>query len=221
MANQEELPSHLEKVSTVVQITEKPLGSTITRYLEGCYFAETLDGFIDFWSENPDFQFVLVATRNGELIDARGLIYGGADSGKKSAGVLERSSQIQELEKAIAEDRKQLNTIREEYEQVEDQRNKAAADVESLREALTELNKVSAAYDSDGRVQKEKIERTIEARDKTESSLNQLEQEHTTLLTNAERSKADLANAETAYKRLLSIIKHIFFSNYRSHGKSI
>ena len=112
--------------------------------------------------------------------------------------MLERSSQIQELEKAIAEDRKQLNTIREEYEQVEDQRNKAAADVESLREALTELNKVSAAYDSDGRVQKEKIERTIEARDKTESSLNQLEQEHTTLLTNAERSKADLANAETA-----------------------
>ena len=202
VADQEELPSHLEKVSTVVQITEKPLESTITRYLEGCYFAETLDGFIDFWSENPDFQFALVATRNGELIDARGLIYGGADSGKKSAGVLERSSQIQELEKAIAEDRKQLNTIREEYEQVEDQRNKAAADVESLREALTELNKVSAAYDSDGRVQKEKIERTIEARDKTESSLNQLEQEHTTLLTNAERSKADLANAETAYKRL-------------------
>ena len=93
----------------------------------------------------------------------------GADSDKKSAGVLERSSEIQELEKAIAEDRKQLNAIREEYEQVEDQRNKAAAEVESLRETLGELNKVSAAYDSDGRAQKEKIERTIEARDKNGS----------------------------------------------------
>ena len=200
--NQVETPSHIVKVGSAVQIIEKDLEATITRYLEGCYFAESLDGFIDFWTDNPDFQFTLVATKNGELIDARGLIYGGADSDKKSAGVLERSSEIQELEKAIAEDRKQLNAIREEYEQIEDQRNKAAAEVESLREALGELNKVSAAYDSDGRAQKEKIERTIEARDKTEANLKHLDQEHSNLLSNAERSKSDLANAETAYQRL-------------------
>ncbi|MGB0375223.1 MAG: chromosome segregation protein SMC [Opitutales bacterium] len=202
LANQMDIPSHIVKVGSIVQISEKHLESTITKYLEGCYFAETLDGFIDFWTENPNFQFTLVATKNGELIDARGLIYGGAESGKKSAGVLERSSEIQELEKAIAEDRKELNAIREEYEQVEDQRNKATAEVESLREALTELNKVSAAYESDGRAQKEKIERTVEAREKTESSLKHLDQEHSTLLANAERSKADLETAETAYKRL-------------------
>jgi chromosome segregation protein len=130
------------------------------------------------------------------------LVYGGADSGEKSAGVLERSSQILELEKAITKDRKQLNHIREEYERVENERNKATSNVESLREQLAELNKVMAAYESDGRAQKEKIERTIEARDKTESSRNQLDQEHSTLLTNAERSKVDLDNAETAYKRL-------------------
>ena len=152
-----ETPSHIVKVGSAVQIIEKDLEATITRYLEGCYFAESLDGFIDFWTDNPDFQFTLVATKNGELIDARGLIYGGADSDKKSAGVLERSSEIQELEKAIAEDRKQLNAIREEYEQVEDQRNKAAADVESLREAFGELNKVSATYDSDGRTKRKRL----------------------------------------------------------------
>jgi chromosome segregation protein len=202
VTNQMEIPSHIVKVSSIVQISEQNLESTITKYLEGCYFAETLDEFINFWTENPDFQFTLVATKNGELIDARGLIYGGAESGKKSAGVLERSSEIQELEIAIADDRKQLNTIREKYEQVENQRNKATADVESLREALTELNKVSAAYESDVRAQKEKIERTVEARDKTESSLNQLDQAHSTLIANAERSKADLETAETAYKRL-------------------
>jgi len=191
LANQMDIPSHIVKVGSIVQISEQHLESTITKYLEGSYFAETLDGFIDFWTENPNFQFTLVATKNGELIDARGLIYGGAESGKKSAGVLERSSEIQELEKAIAEDRKELNAIREEYEQVEDQRNKATAEVESLREALTELNKVSAAYESDGRAQKEKIERTVEAIEKTESSLKHLDQEHSTLLANAERSKAD------------------------------
>ena len=202
ISSQADLPSHIAKVSSIVQITEKNLETTINRYLDGCYFAETLQGFVSFWSENPNFQFALVATRNGELIDARGLIYGGTESGEKSAGVLERSSQILELEKAIAKDRKQLNHIRENYERVENERNKATADVESLREQLAELNKVIAAYESDGRAQKEKIERTIEARDKTESSRNQLDQEHSTLLTNAERSKVDLDNAETAYKRL-------------------
>lgn len=202
ISSQADLPSHIVKVSSVVQITEKNLETTINRYLDGCYFAETLESFIDFWSENPNFQFALVATRDGELIDARGLVYGGADSGEKSAGVLERSSQILELEKAITKDRKQLNHIREEYERVENERNKATSNVESLREQLAELNKVMAAYESDGRAQKEKIERTIEARDKTESSRNQLDQEHSTLLTNAERSKVDLDNAETAYKRL-------------------
>lgn len=202
VASQADLPSHIVKVSSVVQVAEKNLETMIARYLDGCFFAETLEGFIDFWSENPDFQFALVATKSGELIDARGLIYGGADSGEKSAGVLERSSEILELEKAIAEDRKQLNRIRGDYEQVEDERNKAIAEVESLREQLAEINKVMATYDSDMRAQKETIERTIEARDKTESSRDQLDQEHSTLLTNAERSKVDLEKAEDSYKRL-------------------
>ena len=197
-----DLPTSIQPVNSVVTVAQEQLKSTLLRYLDGCYFADHLEDFLDYWAENPDFQFVLVATQNGELIDARGLVYGGADSGEKSTGVLERASDINELESAIAQDRKALNTVREQFEQVENERNKATAQVEQLREQLAETKQSIAALNADARAQREKIERLIDSRDSTEQNRQTLDQSHAEILTKAEQSKRDLARAESTQEAL-------------------
>ena len=154
-ANQVETPSHILKVSSTVQIIEKDLEATITRYLEGCYFADSSDGFIDFWTDNPDFQFTLVATKNGELIDARGLIYGVLTQIKSQRVCSSVQVKSKNLKKPL------LKIVRNstlfEKNTNKSKTSKAAAEVESLREALGELNKVSAAYDSMGAHKKKRL----------------------------------------------------------------
>ena len=41
-----------------------------------------IGAFLDFWRANPDFDFYLAATPNGDVVDRRGLIFGGAGKGK-------------------------------------------------------------------------------------------------------------------------------------------
>lgn len=203
-ANKHALPDGMLEANSVIKVIQEDLEQTVGNYLEGCYFCESLEGFIEFWTQNPDFQFSLVATKQGELIDHRGLVYGGTDSGDQSAGVLERASEVLQLEKEIKLDRQELNRLREAYEQVEDERNKANVLVESLRDQLTGLNQEIAALNSDARTQKEKIEKTIEAQEAAEQSRNHLDEAHSSILNQAENSKTDLKEAEANFESLRS-----------------
>lgn len=45
--------------------------------LSACYIADDLNAFLEFWKANPSFAFLSVATRKGEVVDRRGLVFGG------------------------------------------------------------------------------------------------------------------------------------------------
>ncbi len=75
--------------------------------LAACYIADDLGAFLEFWQANPAFEFLAVATRKGDLVDRRGLIYGGHHSAKKSAhSIVQREIDLRETAKALAEDQK-------------------------------------------------------------------------------------------------------------------
>lgn len=73
-----------------------------------CYVADDLSAFLEYWKANPAFPFLAVATRKGDLVDRRGLIYGGFHSSKRAAhSILQREIDLRETAKALAEDQKQ------------------------------------------------------------------------------------------------------------------
>ena len=75
--------------------------------LNECYVADDLGAFLIFWQANPSFAFLAVATRKGDLVDRRGLIYGGHHSSKKSAhSIVQREIDLRETAKALAEEQK-------------------------------------------------------------------------------------------------------------------
>uniref|UniRef100_UPI0039C95605 chromosome segregation protein SMC n=1 Tax=Horticoccus sp. 23ND18S-11 TaxID=3391832 RepID=UPI0039C95605 len=75
--------------------------------LRESYIADDLGAFLSFWKENPGFPFLAVATRKGDLVDRRGLIYGGHHSSKRAAhSIVQREIDLRETAKALADDQK-------------------------------------------------------------------------------------------------------------------
>ncbi len=101
--------------------------------LSACYLADDLGTFLDFWKANPAFGFLMVATAKGDLVDRRGLIFGGHH--KKSANsIVQREVDIRETGKAVVAESKahdeqralidQLNVTLAEAEQTLEQKRK-------------------------------------------------------------------------------------------------
>jgi len=75
--------------------------------LSACYLADDLGAFLEYWKVNPDFGFLAVATRKGDLVDRRGLVYGGHHSNRKSANSLvQREIDLRETARGLADDQK-------------------------------------------------------------------------------------------------------------------
>ena len=75
--------------------------------LASCYIADDLNGFLEFWKGRPDFDFLAVATRRGEIVDRRGLVSGGHRSEKKRGdGIVQREIDLRETARALADEQK-------------------------------------------------------------------------------------------------------------------
>jgi len=75
--------------------------------LRESYIADDLGAFLEFWKANPAFPFLAVATKKGDLVDRRGLVYGGFHSSKRAAhSIVQREIDLRETAKALADDQK-------------------------------------------------------------------------------------------------------------------
>ncbi len=105
------LPDWLIPAASVVKSKGNSGGPLFENLFADCYFCDNLGDFLTFWGENPEFPFLLTATRGGELVDRRGLIYGGHKRGE-SATYLQRKAEIGKLAKEEAKEEKKLETLR-------------------------------------------------------------------------------------------------------------
>ena len=80
--------------------------------LDACYVADDIHAFLEFWKANPGFSFLSVATRAGNLVDQRGLVYGGYRK-KTSNSIMQREVDLRETSKALADDQLQHDNQRQ------------------------------------------------------------------------------------------------------------
>jgi chromosome segregation protein len=101
--------------------------------LSACYVADDLPAFLEFWKANPAFSFLMVATPKGDLVDRRGLIYGGHHK-KPANSIVQREVDLRETGKAVVAEQtahdeqraliEKLNTTLVEAEQTLEQKRK-------------------------------------------------------------------------------------------------
>lgn len=190
------LPEGLTPALGLIQVRHESFDAPVQALLSDCYFAESLEVFVEFWRTKPDFYFRLAATKNGELIDGRGLIHGGKSSGKKSSSLLEREAGIRRLRAEIDVERKQLNSLREEASLLEDKRNAAEARVESLRQKQGELASEVSGLVAEERNQQQKIEQNARNHSQREEELAKLDARHGNSVKELDLAKEELTAAE-------------------------
>lgn len=191
-----ELPAGIVAAHSVVQVRHADLQGPVDRLLSGCYFADRLDQFIEFWKANADFNFLLVATREGEVIDCRGLIHGGRTTGKKSSSVLERESEIRRLRTEIEVERTALNELREQANALDERRNVAEATVEEQRKRQSELGSEVSGLVAEEKNQNQKIEHNARNRTQAEDEIARLDAKHGDSVAELDAAKEELAAAE-------------------------
>jgi len=80
-------------------------GHPAVSLLSACYVADDLTAFLDFWKANPAFDFLAVSTRKGDLVDRRGLVFGGFNK-KPANSIVQREIDLRETARLLAEDQK-------------------------------------------------------------------------------------------------------------------
>lgn len=191
-----ELPGHIRPAASVISVRDDALYAPAQRLLAGCYFVEQLTDAVEFWKAHPDFNFLMVSTAQGEILDCRGLIHGGRGSGQQSSSVLEREVEIRRLRGEIETERKELNQLREQAARVEEERESAEANVEISRQRLTELSNELSAMTADARGQLDKIEQNKLSRSSGEAEIKALDVHHCEAIKALDGAKDELQAAE-------------------------
>ncbi|HEY4249138.1 MAG TPA: chromosome segregation protein SMC [Lacunisphaera sp.] len=163
--------------------------------LSACYIADDLAGFLEFWKANPTFSFLMVATPKGDLVDRRGLIFGGYHK-KPANSIVQREVDLRETGKAVVSEQKahdeqralidQLNaTLNEAEATLEQKRREVLAASENAAVILTEEKNAQRSHDDAGN----RLSRM-------ENELNTLKRDHDEALSRLAKAQTFLHEAE-------------------------
>lgn len=163
--------------------------------LSACYLADDLGAFLDHWKANPAFSFLMVATPKGDLVDRRGLIFGGHHK-KPANSIVQREVDLRETGKAVVTESKahdeqralidQLNVLLAAAEQTLEQKRKDVLTTSQAAAAIhTEEKNAQRAHD-------EAANRLV----RMENELNNLKRDHDEALARLTKAQAQLAEAE-------------------------
>ena len=167
--------------------------------LASCYVADDLDSFLDFWSAHPEFPFLSVATRKGEVVDRRGIVSGGHANPKKQANsIVQREIDLRETARALAEDQRVHDGLREQSEALNARIAAAEQLLEERRAAVMASTQALASAQAEERNARKGSDDSSARARKMEQELASLEKERAEAQARWERAKAGLAQSEAA-----------------------
>lgn len=195
------LPDFLKPALEVVEVKDTQFLRHWEPLLQGCYFADSLEAFLDFWQSNSNFEFHLVVTLSGELIDARGLIYGGGKGGKvPGSGFLQREAEIRVLNDKVIEQKKILDTLIKDVKRGQKRVEEEEKSSGEVRERVLKENEKISLLRVEYRQAQVALERNEQTVKRIDDQLLQIKQSH---LENQKR----LGEGQEGLERLESALK--------------
>lgn len=189
------LPDWLVPAGDVVAAKEEEIGGLLSNLLSGCYFCDNLGEFLSYWRENPGFDFLFAATRSGELVDRRGLVYGGHKSGETDT-YLQREAEIKKLRREIEKAEKKLDGFREKADKVQGQLEQSESAVEEKRKQLVEIAQEHSTALEQERSARQKLEENTTRSAQLAKDLEALEKNRDESLQRLETAQKQLADVE-------------------------
>ena len=165
--------------------------------LGACYVAENLHSFLDFWSLNPSFQFLAVATAKGEVVDRRGLVFGGFAK-KSGNSIVQREIDIRETARLLADDQFAHDGQKAIIESLSTRLAEAESALEEKRAEVLEASQNVATVQSEERNAQRALDEIGTKANRMESELQGLEAQRNETQTRFERARTALTDANAA-----------------------
>ena len=167
--------------------------------LRESYIAEDLGVFLNFWKENPAFPFLAVATRKGDLVDRRGLVYGGFHSSKRAAhSIVQREIDLRETAKALADDQKAHDDQKAVIDALNVRLTEAEQALEQRRADVLAATQTLAAVQAEQRNAQRNVEEIGNRLNRMENELSSLEQARNEAHARWEKAQVGLNDASAA-----------------------
>jgi len=163
--------------------------------LAACYITEDLAAFLDYWKSHPEFSFLCVASTKGELVDRRGLIYGGTAK-KPANSIVQREIDLRETAKALAEEQKAHDAQKTVIEKIAATLAEAETALEAARAAVLAATQQLAQAQAEQRGATQAAEDATRRIERMSRELASLEQASTEAKARWEKAQAALAEAE-------------------------
>ncbi|WP_438483151.1 chromosome segregation protein SMC [Oleiharenicola lentus] len=189
-----ELPAGLKPATDAVANLEPshPAASV----LSACYLADDLGAFLEFWKTNPTFSFLMVATPKGDLVDRRGLIYGGHHK-KPANSIVQREVDLRETGKAVVTEQAAHDEQRALIDDINNKLNHAETTLEEKRKEVLQNSQLVAAINAEEKGAQRNVEDAMSKLTRMEHDLGALQREHDEALARLSKAQGQLAIAET------------------------
>jgi len=167
--------------------------------LASCYVADDLGAFLDFWRAHPEFPFLAVATRKGEVVDRRGLVSGGHANPKARANsIVQRDIDLRETARLLAEDQLRHDGLRAQSDALNARIAAAERELEERRAAVMSSTQAVAAAQAEERNARRAADDSAGRVARMERELASLEHARAEAQARWEKARADLAGSEAA-----------------------
>ncbi len=163
--------------------------------LAECYVADDLGDFLEFWSANPAFPFLAVATRGGDLVDRRGLVFGGHNK-KPANSIVQRRIDLRETARALAAEQKKHDTQKAAIDAINARLTAAEGALEQKRAEVLAAAQQAASVQTEQRAAQRSVDDVAVRLRRMESELTALAAARHEALARFEKASAGLATAE-------------------------
>ena len=162
--------------------------------LSACYIADDLGAFLEFWKTNPTFSFLMVATPKGDLVDRRGLIFGGHHK-KPANSIVQREVDLRETGKAVVSEQKAHDEQRALIDQLNAVLTEAEQTLELRRKDVLTSSQAAAALHTEEKNAQRSLDDARTRLQRMENELANLKRDHDEALARLAKAQAQLAEA--------------------------
>lgn len=163
--------------------------------LSACYVADDLAAFLDYWKANPSFSFLMVATPKGDLVDRRGLIYGGHHK-KPANSIVQREVDLRETGKAVVAEQTAHDEQKALIEKLSAALTEAEQTLEQKRKDVLAASQHAAALHTEEKNAQRAHDEAANRLGRMQNELANLKRDHDEALARHAKAQAQLAEAQ-------------------------
>lgn len=201
------LPDGIFRCSDFVRSANSEIDAFAKGLVRGCYFCADIAAFAEFARANEDFNFSLAVSRDGTMLDWRGIVYtsGGEVSRDTENSFILRNEEIARLKREIETDNEALTTLNEGAMAIQAELDAAEADIENRRNVSVEIKRELSSMRAQLDAAKTSLaEKTADAERKT-AQLAEMENSRFELEDRLKSATEQLAQAEQTIEKAKSL----------------